>query len=85
MCGIAGLFRPGGGDESRLAGVTKRMTDALAYRGPDAEGTWTHASAGVAFGHRRLSILDLSPAGSQPAAAASVPAFRSSVTGASAR
>ena len=66
MCGIAGLFRPGGGDESRLAGIARRMTDTLAYRGPDAEGCWNHASAGVAFGHRRLSILDLSPAGSQP-------------------
>ena len=66
MCGIAGLFRPGGGDESRLTAVVRDMTDALAYRGPDAAGYWTHASAGIAFGHRRLSVLDLSPAGSQP-------------------
>jgi asparagine synthase (glutamine-hydrolysing) len=36
MCGIAGLLRPGGGDESGLAGTARRMTDALAYRGPDA-------------------------------------------------
>jgi asparagine synthase (glutamine-hydrolysing) len=42
------------------------MTDALAHRGPDASGYWTKAPAGVAFGHRRLSVLDLSPAGSQP-------------------
>jgi len=42
------------------------MTEALAYRGPDAAGYWTYAPAGVAFGHRRLSVLDLSPAGSQP-------------------
>jgi asparagine synthase (glutamine-hydrolysing) len=42
------------------------MTDALAYRGPDASGHWTNASTGIAFGHRRLSILDLSQAGSQP-------------------
>ena len=66
MCGIAGLFRPGGGDESRLTAAVRDMTDALAYRGPDAAGYWTHASAGIAFGHRRLSVLDLSPAGSQP-------------------
>jgi len=66
MCGIAGLLRPGGGHESELSTIAKSMTDALAYRGPDAEGYWTSASAGVAFGHRRLAILDLSQAGSQP-------------------
>jgi asparagine synthase (glutamine-hydrolysing) len=66
MCGIAGLFRPGGGDESMLAGYARRMTDALAHRGPDADGVWTCGSVGIAFGHRRLSILDLSEAGSQP-------------------
>jgi asparagine synthase (glutamine-hydrolysing) len=66
MCGIAGLFRPGGGDDSALAGYAARMADTLAHRGPDAGGIWTNAAAGVAFGHRRLSILDLSSAGAQP-------------------
>jgi asparagine synthase (glutamine-hydrolysing) len=66
MCGIAGLLRPGGGDESQLSVTARHMTDALAYRGPDAAGYWTHAPAGVAFGHRRLSVLDLSQAGHQP-------------------
>src|ERR1700754_541519 len=66
MCGIAGLFRPGGGEDSELSAIARSMTDALAYRGPDASGYWTSASAGIAFGHRRLSILDLSLAGSQP-------------------
>ena len=66
MCGIAGLFRPGGGEASELSAIAGRMTDALAYRGPDAEGAWINAPAGVAFGHRRLSVLDLSEAGSQP-------------------
>jgi asparagine synthase (glutamine-hydrolysing) len=66
MCGIAGIFRPGGGDESALAGYASRMADALAHRGPDAAGTWTNAAVGVSFGHRRLSILDLSEAGAQP-------------------
>ena len=66
MCGIAGLFRPGGGDDSMLAGYAARMTDTLAHRGPDASGVWTNAPAGIAFGHRRLSILDLSEAGAQP-------------------
>jgi asparagine synthase (glutamine-hydrolysing) len=42
------------------------MTQALAHRGPDANGIWVNASAGIALGHRRLSILDLSEAGAQP-------------------
>ncbi len=66
MCGIAGLFRPGGGDEAALSGIARRMTGTLAHRGPDASGIWTNPSAGIAFGHRRLSILDLSEAGAQP-------------------
>lgn len=66
MCGIAGLFRPGGGDDSQLTGYARRMTDAVAHRGPDADGIWTEPRAGIAFGHRRLSILDLSDAGAQP-------------------
>jgi asparagine synthase (glutamine-hydrolysing) len=66
MCGIAGLLRPGGGDESMLTGYATRMADRLRHRGPDAGGVWTDAAAGVAFGHRRLSILDLSEAGAQP-------------------
>lgn len=66
MCGIAGLFRPGGGDATALAGVAGRMADQLRHRGPDAGGVWTSDKDGVAFGHRRLSILDLSNAGAQP-------------------
>ena len=42
------------------------MTDSLAHRGPDDEGHWVEQQTGVAFGHRRLSIVDLSPAGCQP-------------------
>ena len=42
------------------------MTDALAHRGPDADGLWLDGENGVGLGHRRLSILDLSPAGAQP-------------------
>ncbi len=66
MCGIAGLLRPGGGDDGMLAGYAQRMVEALAHRGPDARGCWTNARAGVAFGHRRLSVVDLSEAGAQP-------------------
>lgn len=66
MCGIAGLLRPGGGDESKLTGYATRMTDMLRSRGPDAGGVWANSRAGVALGHRRLSILELSDAGAQP-------------------
>ncbi|MGJ4962418.1 asparagine synthase (glutamine-hydrolyzing) [Bradyrhizobium sp. HKCCYLRH3061] len=66
MCGIAGLFSPGGADDGRLSGTVERMTTALVHRGPDASGTWTDARHGVSFGQRRLAILDLSEAGAQP-------------------
>ncbi|MEI2700403.1 MAG: hypothetical protein V9E94_19490 [Microthrixaceae bacterium] len=42
------------------------MADTLRHRGPDDAGVWVDAAAGVALGHRRLSILDLSPLGHQP-------------------
>ena len=66
MCGITGLLRPGGADEARLDGIVSSMTAALAHRGPDASGTWAKADVGIAFGQRRLAILDLSEAGAQP-------------------
>lgn len=59
MCGIAGFVGAGN------AAVLKAMTDAIAHRGPDAEGFWTDAPQGVYLGHRRLSILDLE-GGRQP-------------------
>lgn len=66
MCGIAGLFRPGGGDPRNLTNSVGLMTAALFRRGPDADGIWTDHDGGIALGHRRLSILDLSDAGAQP-------------------
>ena len=66
MCGIAGIV--GRIEEHR--GTVRRMNDAMAHRGPDAEGVWESPAdargLGVLLGHRRLSILDLSPAGAQP-------------------
>lgn len=67
MCGIAGFlaFKPFGEAGSARAAI-KAMTQELRHRGPDAGGEWTDAEPGIALGHRRLSILDLSEAGSQP-------------------
>ena len=48
------------------AAMVGRMCDLIAHRGPDAEGVW--ADGHVALGHRRLAIIDLSPAGRQPMA-----------------
>lgn len=62
MCGICGELRSDGGQPD-LAAV-RRMTAALAHRGPDGEGTWRQAA--IALGHRRLSILDLTDRGAQP-------------------
>src|SRR6266576_295675 len=67
MCGIAGFLdfkrRLGNQDAARLACM---MAESIRHRGPDAGGTWVDATAGIAFGHRRLSIIDLSAAGAQP-------------------
>ena len=67
MCGIAGLvdLDARAGAEA-LAARARSMARAVAHRGPDDEGVWTEAEAGVAFAHRRLSIIDLSAAGHQP-------------------
>ncbi|MDX2227964.1 MAG: asparagine synthase (glutamine-hydrolyzing) [Verrucomicrobiae bacterium] len=62
MCGIAGAILKSPLSPEQL----RRMSDALRVRGPDAEGFWSHDPDGIALAHRRLSILDLSPAGAQP-------------------
>ncbi len=65
MCGIAGFWTPerAVGDGLSILGG---MTDAIEHRGPDADGHWCDREAGMFLGHRRLSIIDLSPGGSQP-------------------
>lgn len=66
MCGIVGFVRIGGlGDAAAADSLVRRMSDRLIHRGPDDSGSWTDP-AGVALGFRRLSIIDLSPAGHQP-------------------
>ncbi|GJD97196.1 asparagine synthase (glutamine-hydrolyzing) [Methylobacterium iners] len=63
MCGIAGLVDPRLPPD-QLAAWAGLMADALAHRGPDGRGVW--CEAGAALGHRRLAIVELSPAGAQP-------------------
>jgi asparagine synthase (glutamine-hydrolysing) len=67
MCGIAGLLdtKQGKGHEE-LSAIARRMATSLRHRGPEDEGVWADPASGIAFGHRRLSIIDLSPAGHQP-------------------
>ena len=65
MCGIAGILLPEAADRRRLAPIVA-MTAALRHRGPDGGGVWTDSDAGVALGHRRLAVVDLSDAGCQP-------------------
>jgi asparagine synthase (glutamine-hydrolysing) len=63
MCGIVGVIsRSGGIDLSML----DRQRDSMAHRGPDSCGSWISDDGRVAFGHRRLAIIDLSPGGHQP-------------------
>ena len=67
MCGIAGLIHLDNNPVSPA--ILQRMTDAIAHRGPDGEGHWIEGNVGL--GHRRLAIIDLSPAGHQPIASVS--------------
>ena len=64
MCGLTGVLVAKPSPATDLQATVASMTAALVHRGPDAEGVWV--GEGVALGHRRLSILDLSPAGAQP-------------------
>jgi asparagine synthase (glutamine-hydrolysing) len=67
MCGIAGWIDPNASsDRASLESIAAAMADALSHRGPDDSGVWADPEAGVALGHRRLSIVDLSSAGHQP-------------------
>ena len=65
MCGFAGLLA----NNSKIADleqIAKQMAAAIAHRGPDDSGVWSHEELGFAVAHQRLAILDLSPAGHQP-------------------
>lgn len=62
MCGITGLIYTNKAPVSPV--VLQKMTDSIAHRGPDGEGHWIEGNVGI--GHRRLAVIDLSPAGQQP-------------------
>jgi asparagine synthase (glutamine-hydrolysing) len=66
MCGLCGVLEPGPLPEAELRHALDRMNATLAHRGPDDGGLWVDPDSGVGLGHRRLSILDLSPLGHQP-------------------
>ena len=71
MCGIAGIWWPEGHRQAEAEAAVAAMAARLHHRGPDARGVWADGAAGIALGHTRLSILDLSPAGAQPMVSAS--------------
>jgi asparagine synthase (glutamine-hydrolysing) len=67
MCGITGFWNSSGDHSSdRLQEIVEKMAFRLLHRGPDDGGSWVDENVGIALGHRRLSILDLSPEGHQP-------------------
>jgi asparagine synthase (glutamine-hydrolysing) len=63
MCGITGLWDF---DQGAIEADLSSMTGSLVHRGPDDSGFFTSANPAIGFGHRRLSIIDLSPRGRQP-------------------
>ena len=66
MCGIAGFMTTVPALRESAERLAASMAQAIAHRGPDDAGTWVESSGRVAFGHRRLAIVDVSPAGHQP-------------------
>ena len=68
MCGFAGFLTADTNALCSPEAVVTQMAKAIEHRGPDDSGAWADAQAGIALGFRRLSIIDLSPAGHQPMA-----------------
>ncbi len=66
MCGMTGFWQLHGGARDTLLGQVRAMSRRLTHRGPDDSGMWCDEAAGIVLAQRRLSILDLSPAGHQP-------------------
>lgn len=66
MCGIVGFWNPRGGGEGLMTATIMAMANTLRHRGPDSSGVWVRPEFGIALGHRRLAIVDLSASGHQP-------------------
>ena len=66
MCGITGAYSASPVQYDEWNASLQKMAGAIAHRGPDDQGIWIAADCGIGFGHRRLSIVDLSPSGHQP-------------------
>ena len=66
MCGICGAINLRGEPIPDLAARLETMSELIAHRGPDDEGIWVHEREHVGLGHRRLTIIDPTPAGHQP-------------------
>ncbi len=66
MCGISGIIKKNSSDIKDLESEIRKMSLSLKHRGPDNSGIWIDNTNGIALGHQRLSILDLSTAGNQP-------------------
>src|SRR5690348_8144725 len=69
MCGIAGYLTDK--EQKHSSQLLEKMGNAINHRGPDDSGIWCDDNAGIGFSHRRLSVIDLSPAGHQPMTSAS--------------
>lgn len=71
MCGISGLWHLSNSTSEELAALARTMSEQLKHRGPDDSGVFVDSGAGIALGHRRLSVVDLSARGHQPMTSAS--------------
>ena len=66
MCGLVGFWNPAGLQAQPAKQLVAALAERLVHRGPDDQGVWVDGAAGIALGHRRLAVIDLSAAGHQP-------------------
>ena len=66
MCGLTGFWQSTNFSKSTASTIALQMADRIVHRGPDDSGVWVDEDSGLALAHRRLAIVDLSPAGHQP-------------------
>jgi asparagine synthase (glutamine-hydrolysing) len=71
MCGFVGFLGSPSSEQKSDLDLLRSMAGAISHRGPDSDGFWTDDQAGIGLAHRRLAIVDLSPAGAQPMASVS--------------